>query len=158
MAAADWRFYHSPRFYLVLFLGFLTCIGWSLILNAIKKEKAKSDLDSVYKLRISDAEKEISEGENKLNDFKKAAIALKSEILNIECEIDRLKKSLTSVQFNLHVLKKRISSFYSGWMTYVTNLADNETLRKTCEEVMIDFKHQYLAPAFVQNEAKPSEN
>jgi hypothetical protein len=158
MAEANWKFYQSPRFYLVLFLGFLTCIGWSLILNAIKKEKAKSDLDSVYKLRITEADKEVSMAETKLNDFKKAAIALKNEILNIECEIDRLKKSLTSVQFNLHVLKKRISSFYSGWMTYVTNLADNETLRKTCEEVMIDFKHQYLAPAFVQNEAKPSEN
>jgi hypothetical protein len=51
MTDENWAFYKSPRFYLVLFLGFFTCLGWSLILHGIKMEYQKTDLEGQAKIK-----------------------------------------------------------------------------------------------------------
>ena len=70
MTDGDWVFYKSPRFYLVLFLGFFTCLGWSLILHAIKGEYEKQDTDSILKKekqKINAKEKVLKEKIDVLN-------------------------------------------------------------------------------------------
>ena len=139
MTDGDWVFYKSPRFYLVLFLGFFTCLGWSLILHAIKGEYEKQDTDSILKKekqKINAKEKVLKE---KIAVLNKAAIDIEATINKIKLQIESKSLQLETFYYSKSNLNKRITSYYDGWLSYVTGLKNNQELITEAEKIKAEF-------------------
>ena len=139
-----WAFYKSPRFYLVLFLGFFTCLGWSLILHAIKAEYQKEDLDEVVRLQKLQLHEKESELLIKIGGHQKNAISIEVEIQQAQQLIERKTKQLNNLVYSVSDLEKRITAFYGGWLTFIANLRNNLALKTANEIVMNDFRNIHL--------------
>jgi hypothetical protein len=144
MTDETWAFYKSPRFYLVLFLGFFTCLGWSLILYAIKQEYSKEDVEEVAKLQKGQLHDKETEVTAKLEEHQKNAITVETQIQQIEQQIDRKTKQLNNLVYSISDLEKRITAFYAGWLTFITNLRNNIDLKIANEGVMSEFRNLHL--------------
>lgn len=139
-----WAFYKSPRFYLVLFLGFFTCLGWSMMLHAIKSEYQKEDFDEVVRLQKLQLREKENELLAKIKENQKSAIMIESQILQIQQLIERKTKQLNNLVYSVSDLEKRITAFYGGWLTFIANLKNNMTLKTANETVMNEFRNLYL--------------
>lgn len=140
----SWKFYESPRFYLVLFLGFFTCLGWSLILHAIKTEYQKEDFDEVIRVQKKQLRDREADLQNKIEELQKNAIDIEGQILQLVQMIERKNKQLNNLVYSVSDLEKRITTFYGGWLTFITNLRNNAELKTANEAIMADFRNNYL--------------
>ena len=139
-----WAFYKSPRFYLVLFLGFFTCLGWSLILHAIKSEYLKEDLDEVVRLQKLQLREKETELLTKIEEYQRNAISIEAQIQQIQQLIERKTKQLNNLVYSVSDLEKRITAFYAGWLTFIANLRNNMALKTANETVMNEFRNLHL--------------
>jgi hypothetical protein len=139
-----WAFYKSPRFYLVLFLGFFTCLGWSLILHAIKMEYSKEDFDEVIRLQKQQLREKEAEIIARINEMQKSAIDIEGQIQQIALLIERKTKQLNNLVYSVSDLEKRITAFYAGWLTFVANLKNNAALKTANETVINEFRNLHL--------------
>jgi len=139
-----WAFYKSPRFYLVLFLGFFTCLGWSLILHAIKSEYLKEDLDEVVRLQKLQLHEKETELLTKIEEYQRNAISIEAQIQQTQQLIERKTKQLNNLVYSVSDLEKRITAFYAGWLTFIANLRNNMALKTANETVMNEFRNLHL--------------
>jgi hypothetical protein len=144
LADESWAFYKSPRFYLVLFLGFFTCLGWSLILHAIKSEYLKEDLDEVIRLQKLQLHEKETEQLEKVEELQKKAISIEAQIQQAQQLIERKTKQLNNLVYSISDLEKRITAFYGGWLTFIANLKNNIPLKVANEAVMNEFRNLHL--------------
>lgn len=144
MTDESWAFYKSPRFYLVLFLGFFTCLGWSLILHAIKIEYSKEDFDEVIRLQKQQLREKETEIIARIDEMQKSAIEIEGQIQQIVLLIDRKTKQLNNVVYSVNDLEKRITAFYAGWLTFVANLKNNAGLKTANEAAINEFRNLHL--------------
>jgi cell division septum initiation protein DivIVA len=143
MADENWAFYKSPRFYLVLFLGFFTCLGWSLILHGIKMEYHKTDLEGQAKIKIDIINKEISLIQNEIQNQQNICIQSEGEVKSLKEKIQYRKERLNMIVYTLKALEKRITAFCDGWLTYVSHL--DESIQSISMEAIENFhKEQKL--------------
>jgi hypothetical protein len=145
MPTEDWAFYKSPRFYLVLFLGFFTCLGWSIILHAIKGEYLKEDTDLVFRTKLLQLREQEDELNKQVDQLKQEVITIESTAKQLQATIDLKTKQLNNIVYSVTNLEKRITAFYDGWITYVANLRNNAGLIASSESVFGEFKAQYLS-------------
>jgi hypothetical protein len=143
-------FYKSPRFYLVLFLGFFTCLGWSLILYAIKGEYLKEDLDEVVRLQKQQLRQKENELLTKVEEHQKHVINIETQIQQAQQLIERKTKQLNNLVYSVSDLEKRITAFYGGWLTFITNLKNNMGLITSNEAIMNEFRNLYLKKSETQ--------
>lgn len=144
LADPDWAFYSSPRFYLVLFLGFFTCLGWSLILYAIKEELHKEDPDKMAELLKQPIREKTEALKAKIEELKTRAITLEGEIREMDRAIQQMIEQLRQLIYNVSDLDKRITAFYDGWLRYVNGLKNKHELISANEAVMTTFRAQHL--------------
>lgn len=143
-ATEDWKFYDSPRFYLVLFLGFFTCLGWSLILHAIKTEYQKEDFDEVIRVQKKQLKDEEIELQTKIEELQKSAIDIEGQLQQVQQLIERKTQQLNNLVYSVSDLEKRITTFYGGWLTFIANIRNNTALKTANEAIMADFRNSHF--------------
>lgn len=143
MPAEDWTFYKSPRFYLVLFLGFFTCLGWSIILHAIKGEYLKEDTDLIFNTKLLQLREQEDELNKQVDQLKQDVITIESSMKQLQATIELKTKQLNNIVYSVTNLEKRITAFYDGWITYIANLRNNSALIAANEATFAEFKSQY---------------
>jgi cell division septum initiation protein DivIVA len=141
MADDNWVFYKSPRFYLVLFLGFFTCLGWSLILHGIKIEYLKTDLEGQAKIKIDQINKEIFLIQTDIQNQQNTCIQNEGELKTLKDKIQNKKERLNTIVYTLMALEKRITAFCDGWLTYVSHL--DETTQAISIEAIENFNKEH---------------
>ncbi len=146
-ANPNWAFYESPRFYLVLFLGFFTCLGWSMILHGIKEEYQKEDVEEVTRLQKQQLRDKETELLLNIEELQKKAIDVEAQVQRIAQLIERKTKQLNNTVYSVSDLEKRITAFYAGWLTFVANLKNNSALKAANETVMYEFRNFYQRKA-----------
>jgi hypothetical protein len=141
MAEEGWKFYESPVFYAVLVFGFFSCLAWSITLFQFQKEFPSTD-NRNKKL----FEKEVAILRRKLWKLEQDKIALNSDIIKLEHEkeggiqeINHLEKSKSNVSYSIPMLRKNISSFYNGWLSYLNGRKDARVCVAECEKVKTEF-------------------
>ena len=104
LSTKNWN--QDATFYIILFLGFLVYIIWSILLDSLLREWKKRQITHNLKKIIQHLRKDIKVLQNKI---------LPAE--QIRGEIDKLKDEVnTYVQGNL---KGYIDQFSSGWISYL---------------------------------------
>lgn len=116
----------SPSFYIILFLGFLVYVIWSILLDSLVREWDKREITNNLKKIIRHLQGDIKLLSEKLEDvsFPKAQIANYREDLN------------TTMYGNL---KKYVDQFSSGWISYLSppNMKD---VKEKCLHIKKEFE------------------
>lgn len=125
LTTAFW--YQSPSFYIILFLGFLVYIIWSILLDSLLREWDKREITNNLKKIIKHLQWDNKALKTRLQDFSH----LKSRIVEYREDINTVMQG--------H-LKRYIDQFSSGWIAYLApaNLKDAKekclALKKEFEE------------------------
>jgi len=127
----------SATFYIILSLGFLVYIIWSILFDSLMKEWDKKKILSNIRKIIKHLQKDVARLQAKLTpaDEIKARIAMYQE-------------DLSTVMYGS--LKKYIEQFSSGWLAYLTPKT-MAGIKDRCLSVKIDFEEKHgIKPGLVK--------
>jgi hypothetical protein len=119
----------SPSFYIILFLGFLVYVIWSILLDSLVREWDKREITNNLKKIIKHLQGDVQILQAKLEDvsFPKLQIA-------------NFREDLNTIMYGN--LKRYIDQFSSGWVSYLTpaNLKD---AREKCLQLKKEFEDKH---------------
>ncbi len=135
LAAIHWSV--SPSFYIILFLGFLVYIIWSILLDSLLREWSKREITDNLRKIIAHMNGDIKMLKTKLLDV----AALKKQIADY-------REDISTVMYGN--LKKYIDQFSSGWITYLSPLTTKDTKEK-CLMLKKEFEDRHdIRPGLVK--------
>lgn len=127
----------SPSFYIILFLGFLVYIIWSILLDSLLREWSKREITDNLRKIIAHMNGDIKILKTKLLDV----AALKKQIADY-------REDISTVMYGN--LKKYIDQFSSGWITYLSPLTTKDTKEK-CLMLKKEFEDRHdIRPGLVK--------
>jgi hypothetical protein len=142
LSDGTWVFYKSFVFYLVLFFGFFTSMGWSLILHRLANEFESANPERKSEEEIAGIEKMLKQ----LYYDKGIACTEKIEnanaIISLEEKIKSFENSKSNVHYSLVDLEKNIDDFYNGWLSYLNGLKTDMGKKQECESIYNRFKSE----------------
>ena len=121
--------YASPSFYIILFLGFLVYIIWSILLDAILREWDKRESVNNLKKIINHVNSDIKSLQSKLAD-----------VASLKKQIAEYREDISTVMYGN--LKRYIDQFSSGWITYLSpsNMKD---VKEKCMHIKKEFEDKH---------------
>ncbi len=128
LATTHWT--QSSTFYIILFLGFLVYVIWSILLDSLLREWDKKHVtDNIRKII-----------KHKRNDIKQL-VAKQSDTSEIKQKILDYREDIATVMYGN--LKKYIDQFSSGWISYLAP-ANMKSVKEKCKAFKKEFeeKHQ----------------
>ncbi|MGE0589927.1 MAG: hypothetical protein AB7O48_15220, partial [Cyclobacteriaceae bacterium] len=127
LPAVHWS--SSPSFYIILFLGFLVYVIWSILLDSLIREWDKREITNNLKKIVKHLQGDIQVLTDKLQDvsFPKAQIANYREDLN------------TVMYGNL---KRYVDQFSSGWIAYLSP-ANMKDVKEECLQLKKEFEDKH---------------
>jgi len=149
MDNGNWVYYKSPVFIMVLVMGFFTCMGWSILLHALREEKEKKNPQAVARKKIALLKTKIKEIEEQIVILQSEILKSKAEVENLKCKIESFKKELEIIHYGISELRLNINAFYSGWLKFIVNLSNSDELKNECEII----KEKFLSELTVKNAA-----
>ena len=127
----------SPTFFIIIFMGFIVFIIWSILLHAWIKEWGKKDITG----RIDEA---ILNLRNEVKFFDKQKEEYQHKIAETESKIRYLNQRLNNIQIPESDLQLSVSEFVAGWFNYLSAAGDQlEPVKDACEKVLSDFKEKH---------------
>lgn len=150
IADADWNFYSSINFYMVLLFGFCAYLVWGYMFEMMLKEKNKKTGDVKAALIIKGLKEEIKTLKSELQVLETKIIELETQIKSILSQLEQLKKDLEGRMLNPDVLSQNLTSFYMGWRQYL-NGTDLSLEKVKCEETFNDFIQAQFNQAAILN-------
>ena len=128
LATTHWS--GSSTFYIILFLGFLVYVIWSILLDSLLREWDKKHVTGNIRKIIEHKRKDIRILEAKQTDTSE----IKQKILDY-------REDIATVMYGN--LKKYIDQFSSGWISFLSP-ANMKSVKEKCKALKKDFeeKHQ----------------
>jgi hypothetical protein len=136
---ADWKFYLSINFYLVLLFGFCAYLVWGQMYELMIKEKNKKNTDIKAEILINDLKAKLSEQKLDVQFLEAKVKELEAEIKIIKQQLERLRKDLETAMVNPDELARNLTSFYKGWRQYLLGSSELEAERVECEIAYKEF-------------------
>ncbi|MBN1599178.1 MAG: cell envelope integrity protein TolA [Bacteroidales bacterium] len=137
MGLASLKWSHNPTFYIILFLGFLVYIVWSILLDSLLREWKKREVTLNLKRILKHLRKDI-----------KILSAKLLPVDEVKKEIERLTNEVnTLVQGNL---KGYIDQFTTGWISYLAP-ENMKPVKTKCLGIKEDFEEKHkIQPGIVK--------
>ncbi len=137
MGLSTTPWFSSPTFYIILFLGFLVYIIWSLLLDSLLREWDKLKITTNIRRIIRHLNKDIAKLRAKL-----------VPVQEIKDKIMDYREDISTVM--LGNLKKYIEQFSSGWFSYLS--PDNmKPVKERCMNIKKDFEDKLgIKPGIVK--------
>jgi len=118
----------SSTFYIILFLGFLVYVIWSILLHSLLMEWSKKQVTRNIKKIISHYQ----------DDIRKLQMGLVNTT-EIKAQIVNYRDDISTVFYGN--LKKYIDQFTSGWLSYLSP-ANMKDMKENCLHVKKDFEEK----------------
>jgi len=136
---ADWKFYTSINFYLVLLFGFCAYLVWGTMYELLLKEKSKKNTDIKAEIMIADLKKRLGDQKQELQQLQTRIKELESDVNTIKLQLEKLRKDLETAMVNPDELARNLQSFYKGWLQYLNGSSELQVQKVQCEVVFADF-------------------
>ena len=141
----DHHFYASPVFWMVIMMGFVAAMAWSVILHTYMVEYGKKDVSHLTALDVQHRRDKQATLKGQMNDLTGSLAELEGQITRIDLDIKALLATRQLVVFSPAELEKYVTDFYDGWLTYVNNRMGNDgPLREACDTVIRGFYARHL--------------
>jgi len=144
LSDGSWIFYKSFVFYLVLFFGFFTSMGWSLILHMLAGEFEAINPERKAEEEIQGIEKNLKQLYVAKGNANTSRIECQHSVSALEQTIESLEASKSNVHYSLVNLEKNIDDFYNGWLSYLNGMRSDFHKKQECEDIYIRFKSEYF--------------
>jgi hypothetical protein len=118
----------SSTFYIILFLGFLVYVIWSILLHSLLQEWDKKQISRNIRKIINHLE----------GDIKKLKLNMKN-VTEIKAQIVSYREDISTVFYGN--LKKYIDQFSSGWISYLSP-SSMKDMKETCLHVKKTFEEK----------------
>jgi hypothetical protein len=118
----------SSTFYIILFLGFLVYIVWSILLDSLLREWDKGEIPRNIKKIVKHLLKDIHELENK-----------KRSNVELNAKLHALREDVSTVMYGN--LKRYVDQFSTGWISYLSP-ENMKPTKERCMEVKRDFEEK----------------
>ncbi|WP_223302322.1 hypothetical protein [Flavobacterium branchiophilum] len=151
IADANWTFYTSINFYLVMVFGFVAYLVWGYLFEMMLKEKNKKS--GVYKanLILERLKEEINTLKEELKILEAKVIELEGKILNLIAQLEQLNKDLENRVLSPELLAQNVTSFYMGWRQYLNGISNSETEKNNCETTFNNFMQKQFEEKTILN-------
>ncbi|MCK5699636.1 MAG: hypothetical protein KAI29_00720 [Cyclobacteriaceae bacterium] len=126
LATVHWA--QSSTFYIILFLGFLVYVIWSILLDSLLREWDKKHITSNIKKIIKHLKNDI-----------KILSAKLSDVSSIKNKIAIYREDISTVMYGN--LKRYIDQFSSGWISYLSPV-NMKGVKETCIMLKKDFEEK----------------
>jgi hypothetical protein len=136
---ADWKFYLSINFYLVLLFGFCAYLVWGQMYEFMLAEKSKKNTDIKADIIIADLKNRLADQKQELQLLEVKVRELESAISIIKQQLEKLKKDLETAMVNPDELARNLTSFYKGWRQYLVGSSELEDEKIACEAAYSEF-------------------
>ncbi len=136
---ADWKFYTSINFYLVLLFGFCAYLVWGQMYELVIKEKTKKNTDIKAEIIINTLKEKMKEQKDALMKLEIRVKELEATIAGILQQMEKLKKDLETARINPDELARNLTSFYEGWRRFLMGTSQFESQKTTCETAYTGF-------------------
>jgi hypothetical protein len=151
VAEADWHFYSSINFYLVLLFGFCAYLVWGYLFELMLKEKAKKSHTNVASIIIKGLREEITVLRLELKDIETKIIELETQLKAILLKLEQLKRDLEKRMQNPDVLSQNLTSFYIGWNHWLNSTSEFELEKSKCDQTFNEFMNSQFTQVINQN-------
>jgi hypothetical protein len=118
----------SSTFYIILFLGFMVYIVWSILLDSLLREWDKGDIPRNIKKIIQHMKKDVYNLESK-----------KTSNVALNAKIHALREDLSTVMHGN--LKRYIDQFTTGWISYLSP-ASMKPVKERCLQEKKEFEEK----------------
>lgn len=123
----------SSIFWIILFMGFVVYIIWSILLDALLNEWKKRDVLSKRLELIKDGKDQISASYAKRNE-------LEAKINQNKKEIEKLENGLKTYKIPISDIQHCIAQFSAGWMHFLSGSSRYKEICDECDQVISKFK------------------
>ena len=151
VADADWHFYSSINFYLVLLFGFCAYLVWGYMFELMLKEKAKKSHDIKASIIIKGLKEEIALLRVELKDLETKIIELETQLKSVLSKLEQLKRDLEKRMQNPDVLSQNLTSFYIGWSHWLNSTSEFELEKASCDQTFNEFMNSQFTQVENQN-------
>jgi len=117
----------SPSFYMILIMGSVSVICWSILLNKICNLFSTNKVTRGLLIKQRGIKKKISNQLKEVNGLISKNEELKTGFIELDLKLKQLKEEKTSiladgvtVTYSKSELKNNLLAFYTGWMTVVS--------------------------------------
>jgi len=122
LAASD------PRFWVIIFLGFISYLIWGFVFSYFVKAWEDLDLNKIRKKEI----------ENKIKKLKKDLETERNNIINLKAQIAAIRTKISEIDTQLSVrtrydlakIKLELNNFFAGWQTYLAGMQQSDVVKQ----------------------------
>ena len=115
---------HDPRFWVIIFLGFISYLIWGFVFSYFVKAWENLDLNQIRKKEI---EGKITKLQNDLNAEISNSTNLKSQISTIGSKILEIDTQLSvGTRYDLARIRLELNNFFAGWQQYLAGIHKTE--------------------------------
>jgi len=151
IAEADWHFWASENFYLVLAFGYLAYLVFGYMYQLMIEEKTKKNPKKIALRNIGLIKKQIKEINLNINTYQENIVSLESKVKMIESKIESLNRRLNDTLLNPEVLSKSLNSFYIGWIQFLNGSSEYEQQKTACNNAYKQFTEENFKNVASQN-------
>lgn len=144
IADAEWVWYKSVNFYLVLAFGFGTYLLWGFIYEASLTEHEKKNVNAKTEIEIKGLKKRIREIEHEIIRDRANIAELQKQIDSLKIEIEALKKQLDQASLKPEELKRNMEQFYAGWLVFLNGTTEQNQNKESCALVYRQFQESLI--------------
>jgi regulator of replication initiation timing len=146
IADAEWLWYKSINFYLVLAFGFGTYLLWGILYEAALTEHEKKNINARVEIEIISLKDKIRELQKEIISQKEVVKEMQKQIDALKLEIEKLRKQMEQSSLKPEELKRNMEHFYAGWLAYLHGISEQNTKLIPCEMVYRKFQAKINDP------------
>ena len=127
---------HDPRFWVIIFLGFMSYLIWGFVFGQFMKAWENLDLNQIRKKEIQE---KIAKLTNDLETEKSNGLNLRSQITAIGPKISEIDSQMSvSARYDLAKIRLELNNFFAGWQTYLSGLHKSELEKQEATKLFND--------------------
>jgi hypothetical protein len=140
VADADWVWYKSINFYLVLAFGFGTYLLWGILYEAALTEHEKKNINARVEIEIIGLKEKIRELEKEIITQKELVKEMQKQLDALKLAIENLRKQMEQSSLKPEELKRNMEHFFAGWLAYLHGISEQNSKLVPCEVVYKKFQ------------------
>lgn len=126
----------DPRFWVIIFLGFISYLIWGFVFSYFVKAWENLDLNQIRKTelvnKIGMLQEELKTEENNGTNLRKQISTIGTNILEIETQMS------VSTRYDLARIRLELHNFFAGWQTYLAALHCSEVEKQEATKLFND--------------------
>jgi len=118
---STWELVFTVDVAIVLILGFVSYIVWSVILSITFNEWGKRDYKRLAVLKTKELNKKIGRAKYRISELNNDLSNFESDLSKLQSQLKDLQTKLLNAFFDTNELDGRLRLFFQGWLNYIKN-------------------------------------